>query len=629
MSLWSSLLETYDEVQNASGRGHQGYGNGDEAKKILLPLDHMSMPGQLRVILKSDGCLESIKKEAVAWTMIIPCTEESMGRTSKPVPHPLCDQLQYVDKVCDAKRTCMYLDQLAKWKGDDEKLNAIYRYVSEHSISKDAIQYGIQLTGKDEKIGVCFEVEIPGKACRPVADDPEIRNRWIEFQQREHAWAGTDIFGRDFYSQASNYPKNIVSTAGNAKLISANDNTNFTYRGRFGNRDEALRIDSETSQKIHSTLRWLVNNHATITDTQAIIIWAVKKPEENVVNPELNFAETLSHMLLNSESEQHDVVQDALIATDMNYAKRFRALLRGYGSPDFLQKHANKMAIVILDAATSGRLSVTFYRELRENEYLENILKWHTDTAWPLTYFERNQNGDKTSFKRTPYIGAPSFVDIINCTYDASDRSSKSYKRYAKYMKKRLIECMFGDRALPISILNAAFHKVTRPISYNEGGLVWERDFEIACSLWKKHFNDEAKRHHDSKEVSMELNLERKDRDYLYGRLLALADYFERGVLLKQQVDRPTNAVKLMSNFIAKPYSTWGALWKQLIPYLKTMNGAEWFQSGIDDVMALFEEGDFEDNKTLSPLFLLGYSSQRRSLRNPTRLHKDESDKQN
>lgn len=116
---------------------------------------------------------------------------------------------------------------------------------------------------------------------------------------------------------------------------------------------------------------------------------------------------------------------------------------------------------------------------------------------------------------------------------------------------------------------------------------------------------------------------------YLNGRLLALADYFERGVLLKQQVDRPTNAVKLMSNFIAKPYSTWGALWKQLIPYLKTMNGAEWFQSGIDDVMALFEEGDFEDNKTLSPLFLLGYSSQRRSLRNPTRLHKDESDKQN
>ena len=82
---------------------------------------------------------------------------------------------------------------------------------------------------------------------------------------------------------------------------------------------------------------------------------------------------------------------------------------------------------------------------------------------------------------------------------------------------------MFGDRALPISILNAAFHKVTRPISYNEGDLVWERDFEIACSLWKKHFNDEAKRHHDSKEVTMELNLERKDRDYLYCQICVLS----------------------------------------------------------------------------------------------------------
>lgn len=79
---------------------------------LRIAIQYMSMPGQLRVILKSDGCLESIKKEAVAWTMIIPCTEESMGRTSKPVPHPLCDQLQYVDKVCDAKRTCMYLNEI-------------------------------------------------------------------------------------------------------------------------------------------------------------------------------------------------------------------------------------------------------------------------------------------------------------------------------------------------------------------------------------------------------------------------------------------------------------------------------------------------------------------------------------
>lgn len=75
---------------------------------------------------------------------------------------------------------------------------------------------------------------------------------------------------------------------------------------------------------------------------------------------------------------------------------------------------------------------------------------------------------------------------------------------------------------------------------------------------------------------------------------------------------RPTNAVKLMSNFVAKPFTTWGTLWKQLMPYLKSANGAPWFQNSVDEVMALFKEGDFEDNRALSPLFLLGYSCQRR-----------------
>lgn len=70
---------------------------------------------------------------------------------------------------------------------------------------------------------------------------------------------------------------------------------------------------------------------------------------------------------------------------------------------------------------------------------------------------------------------------------------------------------------------------------------------------------------------------------------MALADNFEESVLRKQGVkDRPTNAIKLMSNFTAKPYTTWGTLWKQLMPYLKSANGGSWFRNEVDDVMALF-----------------------------------------
>lgn len=187
------------------------------------------------------------------------------------------------------------------------------------------------------------------------------------------------------------------------------------------------------------------------------------------------------------------------------------------------------------------------------------------------------------------YEGAPSFTDIINCACDTSDRSSKSYKRFAKDVKERLIECMFGGAQFPMSILNAACHKVTRPMGY-DNIRVWRRDFEIACSLWKKHYIDETRKQHRQEDViTMYLEPNRDDRDYLYGRLLALADNFEESVLRKQGVkDRPTNAIKLMSNFTAKPYTTWGTLWKQLTPYLKSANGGSWFRNEVDDVQSLY-----------------------------------------
>uniref|UniRef100_UPI001D110947 hypothetical protein n=1 Tax=Blautia sp. MSK22_86 TaxID=2884906 RepID=UPI001D110947 len=83
--------------------------------------------------------------------------------------------------------------------------------------------------------------------------------------------------------------------------------------------------------------------------------------------------------------------------------------------------------------------------------------------------------------------GAPSFADIINCVYSTDDHSSDSYRRFAKYVKKQLVECMFSNAGLPASLLQPAFHKVIRPLSYDSLS-VWQHDFEIACSMWKKYY---------------------------------------------------------------------------------------------------------------------------------------------
>ena len=121
----------------------------------------------------------------------------------------------------------------------------------------------------------------------------------------------------------------------------------------------------------------------------------------------------------------------------------------------------------------------------------------------------------------------------------------------------------------------------------------------------------------------MELEKERTDRDYLFGRLLAVADKLEGTALYKadKQNTRTTNAIKLMSAFQVKPYSTWGQLYTQLIPYRNQLYGAGYYQSLIDEIMVLFKRGDFENNAPLSPLYLLGYSAQNRAF-----LKKDKND---
>lgn len=641
MSLWSNLLQTYDAVQAATGISSAENDGAPDARKTLLPVYHTTMKTQLLVEIDYNAQLRGIEKDNKPFDIIIPCTEQSAGRSGRnPKPHPLCDQLQYVDSAYDVDKHREYMEQLDEWKGDNVKLNAIYRYLAEHSVIDDARAQGVDIQSeKDSKIGVRFSVMVPGGDHVPHTwQDPEIRDLWIAHQKHQGKRLGTDMLGAELYVPSSNFPKNIVSVNGNAKLISANDATNFTFRGRYVDRDEALIIDALASQKIHSTLKWLVGNNGTITGTQAIVIWAVdSKPIEHIVDcfgDSFDVDESLPDY---DDRTDYDKLQEAYGQTEINYAERFGKLLRGYGgnpSLDWMRKHERRIAIAIFDAATTGRLSVTFYRELTENEYIENVLQWHKDSAWPLT--RRNQAGidalknpdDARKAAVIPlsirYIGTPSFVDIINCIYDDDERVGDRYVRFKKKVEKQLVECMFGNNSLPGSFLRQAFYRVIRPNGYDNAA-AWRRDFEIACSMWKKHFVEEDSKcpEQERNPITMALDKERDDRDYLYGRLLALADGFEYRILMQQggsgTVGRSTNAVRLMSNFAAKPYVTWKNIWTQLTPYINyawnhAPGIAKSFQNDIDEVMSLFNDGDIENNDALSPLFLFGYSHQRKYL---------------
>ena len=115
----------------------------------------------------------------------------------------------------------------------------------------------------------------------------------------------------------------------------------------------------------------------------------------------------------------------------------------------------------------------------------------------------------------------------------------------------------------------------------------------------------------------MALDENRKTRDYLYGRLLALADSLEQWALNKAAEDRQTNAARLMQRFAEHPYTTWRTIELSLVPYKARLGGqSKKRQELIDKVHAMFDPPeDYTSDKPLSGEFLLGYHCQREALR--------------
>ena len=117
----------------------------------------------------------------------------------------------------------------------------------------------------------------------------------------------------------------------------------------------------------------------------------------------------------------------------------------------------------------------------------------------------------------------------------------------------------------------------------------------------------------------MALETDNTSRDYLYGRLLALADHLEGRALYLADEKRDTTAERHMHRFSDRPFSTWQTIELSLGPYKSRLGSRSpgtlnYLNQQIDDVMNLFSSDDFKSNKKLSGEFLLGFHCQRRAL---------------
>jgi CRISPR-associated protein Csd1 len=117
----------------------------------------------------------------------------------------------------------------------------------------------------------------------------------------------------------------------------------------------------------------------------------------------------------------------------------------------------------------------------------------------------------------------------------------------------------------------------------------------------------------------MTLEKDRMTRDYLFGRLLALAEHMEGRALYVAGEKRATNAEKLMQRFAERPYSTWRILETGLTPYkvrlrAKRPGFLHGMEAETDAIINAFHPDDFTSDTRLTGEFLLGYHCQRAAL---------------
>lgn len=636
--MWmQKLYETYENSLSMIGT------ESDNDEVPLLPICHTTQKAQIEIILDENGDFKSARVVPKDKSRtIIPCTESSAGRTSGESAHPLCDKLQYL--AADYKEYggekdsyfSSYLDLLERWveSAAPEKVRLICFYVKQGKVIDDLVKHTIlfadqknklftqRSTEKEKNTGldifdllpgrydpktgklvnwqaeafIRWKVETQNNLESAVWNDREIIASWIDYySSNKETKALCYITGLESFS-AVQHPAKLRNDGDKAKIISSNDMQGYTFRGRFFTATQAATVGFATTQKAHFALRWLIARQGYRKGDLAIVAWAtsgapVPQPTDSALS--LLFGDAQSEEKVNVYTAQEIGIQ-------------LKKRIAGYGKA----LHATDDVIVMaLDSATTGRMAITYYQDLTGSDYLKRIDNWHESCAWRHTYHaieERDEKG-RIVKRYIPFYGAPAPADIAEAAY-AVNRNGKIEidEKLQKATIKRLLPCIVDGQPIPRDLVESIVRRVSNRIALEKWQ--WEKILTIACALFRKFKQDKEK-------YEMSLDETRKTRDYLYGRLLAIADVLEERALSKAEQNRPTNAARYMQQFSQRPFRTWKQIHDLLTPYIMRLGGkAYYYKNLIAEVEGLFDTEDFLSPKPLTGEYLLGYYCQRQRL---------------
>lgn len=613
MSWLLNLQETYDANIEEVGIMRK---NRFDREYTLLPIAHTTQNAHIELNVTEDGEFHSasvIDKDDL--NTVIPSTVDSGSRAGAAVyPYPLHDNLKYTagdfvkygGKIGKKDPFEAYISQLANWVKSpysNKKVEAIYQYINKGRLIEDLVnekvlyldEYGKLIkrwnkkyeelhgmeprkrpeifsvvAGNQESAFIRFNVHSPNKPLEKPWHDQEVYNSFINFYEEQVGNEDICFVTGEVLPSTNKHAGKIRHAADKAKLISGNDSSGFTFRGRFNKSEEVGSLSYNVSQKAHKALKWLIAKQGRIIDGRVFLLWG---------NNHIDLADPSGNTL--SFSNEMDT---QVVTTETTFAQEFSKAIDGYKHN--LTSDAN-INILIIDSATTGRMAVLYYRNMDKEFYFDKVKEWHTTCFWRHSITQDKQ--------RVVFYGAPATRDIALAAY-----GSHANDKLIKGLMERMLPCIIEGHKLPPDIVRSAFHRASNPVSMENWE--WERTLSVACALINKEEG-----------IGVGLDTNNEDRDYLFGRMLAVADVLERSAMGPEE-RRATNAIRYMSSFSKHPARTWSTIQDSIQPYQARLGTrATYFTKIIDEIGSKIKIEDFND-KPLSGKYLLGMYSQRHEL---------------
>ena len=586
MSLMQQAYDTYGYAEKDRAGVYYA-----EENEPLAPIGHTITKAAIEITIDGDGSF--LQANAVAKDdekTIFPVTEDSAGRTSKPVAHPLCDQLQYLLPQYKDKNK-LYVDQLSRWNDSAFKhpiTDAVLRYVTGGTIKDDLEMAGLLTYDNDGKLK--NEKDFVRWIVTDIGDDsgPCWKNRKLQncysawYQSIQEQVLDVCMVSGERTIRAKQHAKGVVSLKGNAKLISANDSSGFTYRGRFLDDTEAANVSYEISQKLHNALRWVIANQGVYYGGRCFVCW----------NPQGKEIPRVQNAITRRRGKPV-----APVYTPTAYREQIRSALNSWTSE--LPKDA-KAVTAVFDAATTGRLALTYYSELEAADFAARLAWWDETCCWP--------NGDFG-------IQPPTLSNIA--TFAFGTLRTDSFEADENIMKQVMVQLLTSR--VEKGPIPTAF---ARNLVQKSGNLQIVPDDKehkylrrtllfTTCAVIRKYHID-----HYKEEWSMALEPEKRDRSYQFGRLMAIMEKIERDTYDADD-KRETNIIRRQMAFVARPYATTASVQSHLknayYPQL-SVTARNYYEKLIEEIMEILSEDGANLNRPLEDTYLLGYYLQKKEL---------------